>query len=140
MVPIRCDFGEMRRTKPGEYLSRFLFGCAVTLVASLVAKWAGPVIGGLFLAFPGIFPPSISLVEKKEIERKREAGVAGKERGCVLASVHAAGASEGAFGLMSFAAVVWLGLPRFGPVPTMLAATAAWFVVAFAAWWVRERL
>lgn len=140
MVRIGCDFSKLAKTKPTEYLTRFLFGCALTLLFSLITKWAGPVIGGLFLAFPGIYPPGSSFVEKKEEERKQEAGMHGTKRARTLASAHAVGASAGTFGLMAFAAVVWLGLPRFGLAASLAAATVAWFAFSGTAWVLRERL
>jgi len=45
-------------------MSRFVFGGMVTALAGLVADHYGPILGGLFLAFPGIFPAGVSLVEK----------------------------------------------------------------------------
>jgi Protein of unknown function (DUF3147) len=44
------------QTRWYEYLVRFLLGGAMTVVAGLIAARFGPVIGGLFLAFPAIFP------------------------------------------------------------------------------------
>jgi hypothetical protein len=41
-----------------------LLGGVVTVVAGLLAKHYGPVFGGLFLAFPAIFPASATLVDK----------------------------------------------------------------------------
>ena len=107
MPHIGANPSELRRAKPKDYITRFLFGAAVTLLAALISKWAGPVVGGLFLAFPGIFPP---------------------------------GASEGTFGLIAFAAVLWYGLPRHGLAFSLAFATVLWAAVSFAAWYVRERL
>ncbi len=140
MVRIGCDFSKLGKTKPMEYLTRFLFGCALTLVFSLVTKWAGPIVGGLFLAFPGIYPSGSSFVEKKEEERKLKAGMEGRMRARSLASAHAVGAGVGCFGLMGFAAIVWLGLPRFGLAPSLAAGTVAWFALSFGAWVLRERM
>ncbi len=140
MVRIGCDFAVLGKTKPMDYFVRFLFGCALTLTFSLVSKWAGPVIGGLFLAFPGIYPSGSSFVEKKEEERKLKAGMDGALRARSLASAHAVGAGAGCFGLMGFAAVVWLGLPRFGLAASLATGTAVWFVLAFGAWALRERM
>ena len=60
------DVSVLRGTKWDEYVSRFLFGGAITLIAGILAKRYGPVFGGLFLAFPAIFPSSVTLVEKHE--------------------------------------------------------------------------
>ena len=140
MSAIGCNFGKLKKTHPGEYVSRFLFGAAVTLIAALIGKWLGPIVGGLFLAFPGIFPPGMSFVERLEQEEKQQHGVHGQQRARALASVHAAGASAGTFGLIAFALIVWLGLGHFRPVVTMLTATLSWFAVSYAAWWIREKL
>ncbi len=140
MVRIGCDFRKLGKIKPSEYLTRFLFGCALTLLFSLTAKWAGPAIGGLFLAFPGIYPPGSSFVEKKEEERKKEAGLTGTVRARSLASAHAVGASAGCFGLLAFAATIWLALPRLGLGITLTLATAAWAVISAFAWWLREKM
>ena len=53
---LQLRFDSLKQTKPTEYVSRFVFGGLVTVLAGLVADHFGPVIGGLFLAFPGIFP------------------------------------------------------------------------------------
>jgi hypothetical protein len=52
------------QTRWYEYLVRFVLGGAMTVVAGLIAARFGPVIGGLFLAFPAIFPASATLIEK----------------------------------------------------------------------------
>jgi hypothetical protein len=44
----------------------------MTLITGLIAHAFGATIGGLFLAFPAIFPASASLIEKHEIEKKRK--------------------------------------------------------------------
>ena len=49
------------------------FGGAVTLLAGLTADTFGPGFGGLFLAFPAIFPAA-SLTEKHQRKTKRRAG------------------------------------------------------------------
>ena len=60
---------------------RFALGGATTVVAGLIAAGFGPVVGGLFLAFPAIFPASATLVERHVRERKEKAGLAGSRRG-----------------------------------------------------------
>jgi hypothetical protein len=137
---VGVNFRKLRETTPLEMLSRFAFGGAVTVVASLVARRYGPVIGGLFLAFPGIFPPSLSLTEKHAEKRKAAEGKVGTRFGRAEASVESAGASAGALGLAAFALVIWKGVPGHGILPIVVVATAAWALVSTALWRIRERL
>jgi len=62
-MQIKVDPSVIGRTKWYEYAIRFLFGGLITAVAGIVAKQFGPGIGGLFLAFPAIFPAS-AIAEK----------------------------------------------------------------------------
>jgi hypothetical protein len=140
MAKITADPSAPGRTKWHEYLSRFVFGGTVTVLASLIDSHWGPVAGGLFLAFPGIFPPGASLVETHAEERKREAGLKGTERGRQEASLEAAGASMGAVGLAAFAVVVWWGAPRHALGLVLPLAGLAWAVVSWTLWCLRERL
>ncbi len=130
----------LRETKPREYLWRFLFGGAVTVAATLIANRWGAVIGGIFLAFPGIFPPSLGLVEKHKIERETEQGKHGVRSARGEASVEATGASAGALGLAAFAAVLWAGLPGHRLALLLPLAVAAWLATSVSMWWLRERL
>ena len=54
---VKLKFDSLKETKPTEYVSRFVFGGVVTVLAGFVADHYGPVLGALFLAFPGIFRP-----------------------------------------------------------------------------------
>src|ERR1700761_3805605 len=104
---IKIDLASLRRTKWHDYLVRFLLGGAVTVITGLIAKRYGPAVGGLFLAFPAIFPASATLVEKHEKQKKERAGIQGSSRGRMAASLDARGAAMGSIGLMVFALVVW---------------------------------
>ena len=81
-----------------EYAVRFAMGGAMTVFAGLIATEWGPAVGGLFLAFPAIFPASATLVEKHERERKEKAGLQGARRGKEAAALEAAGAVLGSVG------------------------------------------
>jgi hypothetical protein len=94
------------QTRWYEYLIRFALGGAMTVVAGLIAARFGPVIGGLFLAFPAIFPASATLIEKHVRERKEKAGLPGARRGKEAAALDAAGAALGSFGLAAFGLVM----------------------------------
>jgi hypothetical protein len=67
-----------------------------------------PVVGGLFLAFPAIFPASATLIEKHVRKRKEKAVC--RERGAARkpAALDAAGAALGSFGLAAFGLLISL--------------------------------
>ena len=94
-MTIKFDFSALRRTRWYEYALRFFFGGAVTVVAGMIAKRYGPVFGGLFLAFPAIFPASATLMEKHETEKKRRAGIIDNTRGRKAAALDARDSSSG---------------------------------------------
>jgi hypothetical protein len=127
-------------SKPHEFLMRFVFGGVCTAAAGLIAKKFGPGIGGLFLAFPAIFPASASLIEAHEENRKKDIGMNGTQRGRQAAAVDAAGAALGAIGLIAFAVVIWRMLEGGSAVWVIAAATIAWALTAVGTWWTRRAL
>ena len=135
----RLQTASLRATTPMQYAQRFLFGGLVTVVATLIADKWGPVVGGMFLAFPGIFPAGVSLVEKHKIDRESQEGKVGLALARGEASVEATGASAGTWGLAGFALVVWKESTTHS-LPAMLAcAGAAWVALSWIAWIVRDR-
>src|SRR6202163_934628 len=102
-MKVSANFSAVKKTKWYEYAVRFVLGGSVTVVAGLLAKYYGPVFGGLFLAFPAIFPASATLVEKHERQKKQRAGIAQTTRGRQAAAPDAAGAVSGSIGLAVFA-------------------------------------
>ena len=129
----------LRQTRWYEYLVRFVLGGAMTVVAGLIAARFGPVIGGLFLAFPAIFPASATLIEKHVRERKEKAGLPGVRRGKEAAALDAAGAVLGSFGLVAFGLVIWLMIVQ-SPSSALILAATSWFAVAVLGWQVRRWL
>jgi uncharacterized protein DUF3147 len=117
-----------------EYVSRFVFGGLATAVAGVIAKEYGPSVGGLFLAFPAIFPASATLIEQHEKRRKQQTGAHGTLRGRRAAALDAAGASIGAFGLLTFACVAWKLMLHLSPWATLLIAVLGWLVVSMLTW------
>jgi hypothetical protein len=136
---VSLDFSAFGRTKWYEYAVRFLFGGTITVIAGLLAKHFGPAFGGLFLAFPAIFPASATLVEKHEKEKKERAGIFHTNRGRQAAAVDAAGAAMGSVGLVIFAFVIWKLLPLWPASAVLLCATAGWLVTSFAVWNIRKQ-
>jgi hypothetical protein len=137
-MQIKMDLATLKQTRWYELLIRFVLGGMITVVAGLLARKFGPAIGGLFLAFPAIFPASATLVEKHEAEKKREKGMHGEERGRDAAALDAAGAAMGSVGLMLFALVIWRLLPDHSSWLTQSLALVLWFVSSCAVWFVRE--
>ena len=137
---LKLRFDSLKQTTPAEYVSRFVFGGLVTVLAGFVADRFGPVIGGLFLAFPGIFPAGVSLVEKHKTLRETDQGKRGTRSARGQASVEATGASVGTLGLMGFALVLWQGLPTHNFLSILFTAGGVWIGLSWLFWWIRERM
>lgn len=140
MMNVSVKFAALRQTKWFEYVLRFLFGGAVTVAAGIIADQFGPVVGGLFLAFPAIFPASVTLVARHETERKEQHGLNGAARGRRAAGVVAAGAALGSIGLFMFAGTVWWLVTRMAAWQVLALATLIWFAVSSLMWIMRQRL
>jgi hypothetical protein len=130
----------IRQTKWYEYLARFAFGGLITAITGLIASRFGPVVGGLFLAFPAIFPASATLIETHQRKRKKELGLDGRKRGREAASIDAAGAVIGSVGLIAFGMVVWLSSPSLPAWLMFAVATLAWFACSYLLWFIRKRI
>src|ERR1700736_3332172 len=111
-MKVKASLAPLKQTKWYEYATRFLIGGAITVFAGLVAKKFGPAIGGLFLAFPAIFPASATLIEKHERQKKRRAGFDSGNRGRLAVALDAAGTTVGGLAMAAFAVFVWLLLPH----------------------------
>ena len=131
---IQAKLAAVKGIEIHEYAIRFVFGGLVCAGAYLVAKYSGPVIGGLFLAFPAIFPAGASLVESHERKHKARAGIDGTNRGRVVAGVDAAGAAIGCVGLAGFAVTCWLCLPRLATYAVFALATFVWLAFSMIFW------
>jgi hypothetical protein len=139
-MQIKVDLSVLGQTKWYEYAVRFLFGGLITAVAGIIAKKFGPGIGGLFLAFPAIFPASATLIEKHEKQKKEREGLRGTQRGREASSIDAAGSAMGSIGLLVFALLVWQLVPRHGTWMVLMASTAAWLTVSVLIWHVRKQV
>ncbi|HWY56408.1 MAG TPA: DUF3147 family protein [Terriglobales bacterium] len=135
-MKIEINPSALTETKWYEYAVRFLFGGLITSIAGIIAKEYGPVIGGLFLAFPAIFPASATLIEKHEKEKKEQAGLQGPRRSAEAVSADAAGAAIGSIGLALFGIVVWKFIPYHSAWLVLGSASIAWLMVSFVLWWI----
>jgi hypothetical protein len=132
------DFSHLRQTAWHEYAVRFVAGGLITAATGIIAKKFGPGIGGLFLAFPAIFPSGATLIEKHEIEKKHKKGLHGTKRAREITSVDAAGSAMGSVGLLVFAVIVWQLIPDHDPWLVIAAATVIWLIVSVLIWWMRK--
>ena len=135
---VKIDPLVLRQTKWHDYAIRFLFGGLITAIAGIIAKEFGPGVGGLFLAFPAIFPASATLIEKHEKQRKERQGVDGTVRGRKAASIDATGTAMGSLGLVVFAFIVWKVIPRHSYWMVLVAATTSWLAVSILVWKIRK--
>jgi hypothetical protein len=139
-VNVSVDFSGLRQAKWYQFALRFFFGGTICVVAGLIADKYGPSVGGLFLAFPAIFPASATLLENQQKENKAGVGLRGTIRGRKVAGVDAAGAAMGTVGLMVFAAAVWRLLPDHASWPVLFGATVIWLAVSVVIWRTRSLL
>jgi hypothetical protein len=131
---VKFKLSALRRTRWYELLLRIVFGGLATVATGMIAKSYGPVVGGLFLAFPAIFPASATLVEKHEKERKQKANVDGVNRARRAVALEARGAAMGSIGLAAFALLIWrliVGQPAW---LVFLTASSAWLITSVLAW------
>lgn len=135
---VGIDTSSLKQTRWSEYLLRFIVGGAVTVVAGVISKEFGAGIGGLFLAFPAIFPASATLIASHEEEKKALAGINGTQRGREAAAADAAGASMGAVGLMAFAAVTFWKITTHSGLLVLGAAVFVWLSVSLVIWHAHE--
>ena len=136
---VKFKLSAVSHTRWYEYAIRFVLGGAMTVIAGLIADHFGSVVGGLFLAFPAIFPASATLVEKHVRLNKEKKGLSGARRGKQAAALDAVGATLGSFGLSAFGLVIWL-LIAASPAWALMLAAFSYLGVAISAWWVRRLL
>ena len=123
---VRARPEDAKKSTPKDFAVRILFGGVIAVMAYLIGQKFGPVVGGLFLAFPAIMPASATLVEKHDGRRPAENA--------------ALGTTAGTFGLAGFGATVWLLGERLSAWEVLLLAGFVWLVVGFFAWLVVEHV
>jgi hypothetical protein len=133
-MTIEVDTSRLGESRWYEYAVRFAFGGGVTVIAGLIAKHYGPAAGGLFLAFPAIFPATATLIEKHEKERKEREGKNGTQRARIAVGMDAIGTAIGAIALIVFAGITWRQMAISSLPAVLLSAMAAWLFVAGLCW------
>lgn len=137
---IKVNPSALKQTKWHEYLVRFAFGGLIAAAAGIIAKKFGPEVGGLFLAFPAIFPATATLIEKHETEKKQKKGLKGIVRGRNAASVDAAGSAMGSVGLFVFAVIVLHFIAGHNLWLVLAGAMLGWLAVSVLTWLIRKRV
>jgi hypothetical protein len=138
-MAVKLKLSALAKGRWHEYAVRFVLGGAVTMLAGWIATEWGPAVGGLFLAFPAIFPASATLVEKHERERKENAGLQGAKRGREAAALEATGAALGSIGLVGFGTIVWQFAPAT-PEIALCGGAFAWIGVSVGLWVARRHI
>jgi hypothetical protein len=134
---IKINLASLKQTRWYEYLERFLLGGAITVATGLIARHFGPIVGGLFLAFPAIFPSGARLIDKQQRDRKRRAGILHTIRGRLAAALDARSAAMGSIALAAFGVLIWQYLPTHNAAVIFTAAGAAWLILAVSLWRLR---
>jgi Protein of unknown function (DUF3147) len=111
---------QLKDTKAWEYIVRFVFGGAITVATGIIGKVWGPLVAGLFLAFPAILPASLTLVKQHDGRKQ--------------AVEDARGARLGSIALVAFAGVVLATVGRIPPFAVLLLASVTWLLVSVGAW------
>jgi Protein of unknown function (DUF3147) len=137
---IKIDSSGLGRTRWYEFAGRFLLGGLITAATGMIARKFGPGVGGLFLAFPAIFPASATLIEKHERQKKERVGLHGSLRGRRAAAIDAAGAAIGSVGLLAFALVNQHFLVGYRSPLVLTGSTAVWLAVSLLLWLLRKRM
>lgn len=134
------DPSPLKKTRWYELLIRFIIGGLITAGTGIIGKKYGPAVGGLFLAFPAIFPASATLMDKHEKEKKQSAGLAGASRARAVVAIDAAGAAIGSIGLFAFALLMAESVTRWNAWLVMAASTVLWMAVSLLFWHIRKRM
>lgn len=137
---VHARFAALRGIEPHEWIIRFVAGGVVCVIAGLIANQYGPEMGGLFLAFPAIFPAGASLVEAHEKQHKARIGRDGTMRGRQIAALDAFGAAMGCVGLIGFGLLFWLWSPHTSSITALLLATLVWLTLAVGVWLLRRKI
>jgi hypothetical protein len=137
---VKLDASKVRETRWHEFAVRFLLGGLITAFAGIIGHKYGASVGGLFLAFPAIFPASATLIDKHEKEKRQRAGLNGRGRARQLASVDAAGTAIGSIGLFVFALLVRELIRHHSTWLVIGGATVVWLGVSVLMWYLRKRI
>lgn len=137
---VKFDFAALKQATVKEFAVRFVLGGSITVATGLIAKKYGPAVGGLFLAFPAIFPAAATLVSTEEREKKERLAMHGRVRGRLAAGLEARGAAIGSIGLGVFCITVWSCIARSSSIYVLAGATLLWLATSASLWYLMRRL
>ena len=124
--PLKLEVGKLADLRPRPLLLRFALGFTISVAAGIIVETAGPVFGGMFLAFPAILPAAVTLLEERQ--------------GLAQAAADVRGATAGALGMLAFAWVAWVLLRHNQPVAALGTAMLAWVATSVVAYLVLHQL
>jgi uncharacterized protein DUF3147 len=139
-VIIKFNWTALKEVSWKDYAIRFVLGGLVTVATGLIAKRFGPAVGGLFLAFPAIFPASATLIATQQRDQKERRLLNGLLRGRLAVALDARGAVLGTVGLTLFSLVVWRLIVGHSAVAVLLLATLVWTVTSCVLWLITKRV
>jgi Protein of unknown function (DUF3147) len=139
-VIVKLNWAAVKETSGKDYVIRFILGGLVTVATGLIAKKFGPTVGGLFLAFPAIFPATATLIAEQQAHKKERYSLKGMVRGRLAVAVEAKGTSLGTVGLAGFLLTAWLLIRSCSPCTVFLLATSAWVVTSVSLWFLMKRV
>lgn len=131
MFHIKTSLSAVKEAHWYEYVIRFVFGGVVTAAVGVVGKHYGPIVGGLFLAFPSIMPAAVTFLAKHEKQRYlREGKEKAISAGQNAAAGECIGTALGSVGLLVFGLVLWAAAANLPAPVVLVVACIAWFAAA----------
>jgi uncharacterized membrane protein (GlpM family) len=112
----KMDLSQLKRVKLKDYIIRFLFGGAVSVIAALISIWTNDRIGGIFTAFPAILLASLTIINRMDGQHEAEKD--------------ARGAIVGAIAFVVTAIVLSMTLMLLAGALALLLSLVAWLLCA----------
>jgi uncharacterized membrane protein (GlpM family) len=112
----KLDLSQLKRIKLKDYIIRFLFGGAVSVIAALISTLTNDRIGGIFTAFPAILIASLTIINRMDGQHEAEKD--------------ARGAIVGAIAFVITAIVLSLTLEVLAGALALLLALVVWVLCA----------